>query len=93
MARKQYDMNFKQMIVELNQNGQTTASLSREYGITESMIYKWKKQLTPTVQADGSTMNPTDVKRLQKQIDELKMENEILKKAVAIFASPPNSIK
>jgi transposase-like protein len=38
-------MTFKQMIVELNQNGESTASLSREYGITESMIYSWKKQL------------------------------------------------
>lgn len=35
---------------------------------------------------DGSTVTPDDYEKLQKQMFELKQENEILKKAMAIFA-------
>lgn len=35
-----YEENFKQMIVELNQNGRSVRGLAKEYGLSEATIYK-----------------------------------------------------
>ena len=84
-----YSNEFKQQIVELFQSGQSVTKLSREYGIPTGTIYKWVKELTPVITEDGKSVTPKEVKVLEKRIKELEMENEILKKATAIFARKP----
>ena len=44
------------------------------------------KQLSPIKGADGETITLKEYRALQKEIQRLKIENEILKKATAIFA-------
>ena len=34
---------------------------------------------------DGETTNNKEIKKMKKEINDLKIENEILKKAIAIF--------
>ena len=80
-----YSNEFKQQLVELFQSGQSVTKLSREYGIPTGTIYKWVKELTPVITEDGKSVTPKEVKVLEKRIKELEMENEILKKATAIF--------
>ncbi len=84
-----YSNEFKQQLVELFQSGQSVSKLSREYGIPTGTIYKWVKELTPVITEDGKSVTPKEVKVLEKRIKELEMENEILKKATAIFARKP----
>jgi transposase len=84
-----YSNEFKQQLVELFQSGQSVSKLSREYGIPTGTIYKWTKELTPVTTEDGKSVTPKEVKALEKRIRELEMENEILKKATAIFARKP----
>ena len=61
--------------------------MSSEYGIYDGTIYKWIKELKPTDHIDSDTpLNQKDIQAMQKRIRELEMENEILKKATAIFA-------
>ena len=43
------------------------------------------KKLTPVITEDGKTVTPKEINALEKRIRELEMENEILKKATAIF--------
>lgn len=81
-----YNKEFKEMIVELYRSGQSVKSLNSEYGIHEVTIYKWIKALTPIMGLEKENMTPTDVKELQKEIRRIKEENEILKKAMTIFA-------
>ena len=80
-----YSNEFKQQLVELFQSGQSVTKLYREYGIPTGTIYKWVKELTPVITEDGKSVTPKEVKVLEKRIKELEMENEILKKATAIF--------
>jgi transposase len=56
-----------------------------EYGITKVTIYSWidKKK---TVQIKDEELTKDDILTLKKRIVELEEENEILKKATAIFA-------
>ncbi|MFQ3792946.1 transposase [Staphylococcus nepalensis] len=41
-----YSESFKEMIVDLSNNGTKAKDLSSEYGISEATIYKWKKLYT-----------------------------------------------
>ena len=61
--------------------------LVREYGLVEQTIYRWKQRYwTISKTEDGEAVTQADVKAMQRRIAELEMENEILKKATAIFA-------
>ena len=78
---KKYDKEFKRETVKKYLDGQSVASISREIGVNENTIHKWKKGL---LAVNGGI---DDEKLLmRKRIFELEQENEILKKAAAYFA-------
>ncbi len=81
-----YTDDFRKMIVDLYHTGQPVKDLSGEYGVSEVTIYAWIKKFNPVELEDGSSMTPDDYAKLQKQMLKLQEENEILKKAMAIFA-------
>ncbi|WP_353949345.1 transposase [Sporolactobacillus sp. Y61] len=83
---KKFNKEFRQMIVELYQAGTPVKDLSSEYGVSETTIYKWIKKLNPIPLEDGKSFTPEDYLKLQKEIRRIQEENEILKKAMAIFA-------
>jgi len=79
MMRK-YDNEFKKQAIKKILDGQSVASLSRELGVGESQLHKWKKLKIES----GSDLEKENLK-LKKQLREMEMENEILKKAALIF--------
>ena len=82
-----YPEEFKKQIVDLYHTGTPVTKLSSEYGLIEQTIYKWIKLYSPVIQEDdGTTVSMKEYKALQKKMAQLEMENEILKKATAIFA-------
>ncbi|HLR66870.1 MAG TPA: transposase [Virgibacillus sp.] len=83
---KRYSDDFRKMVVDLYHSGQSVRKLSSEYGVSEVTIYTWIKKLSPAEMEDGSSVTPEDYAELQKQMLKLQQENEILKKATAIFA-------
>ena len=84
---KHYPEEFKKQIVELYENGRTVIELAREYGLVEQTVYKWIHRYEPVGKNEkGETVTQADVKAMQRIIAEREMENEILKKATAIFA-------
>jgi len=58
----------------------------REYGVNRSTLSNWVKQLSPMKVSGEETITLKEYKALQKENQRLKIENEILKKATAIFA-------
>ncbi len=78
---RKYDKEFKQQAIKKYLDGQSVASVSREIGVNENTIHKWKAEI---LQKDGEA--DVDKLRMRKRIMELEMENEILKKATAIFS-------
>jgi len=83
---KRYNNDFRKMVVELYHSGQSVRDLSSEYGVSEVTIYAWIKKFSPVELEDGSSVTPEDYAKLQKQMLKLQQENDILKKAMAIFA-------
>ena len=84
---KRYSEEFKRQIIDLYLSGKSVSELAEEYGLVEQTIYKWKKLYAPSITVDeNKTISMKEYKDLQKKMHELEMENEILKKATAIFA-------
>ena len=81
-----YPEEFKKQIVDLYHAGTPVTKLSSEYGLIEQTIYKWIKLYSPVLEEDNTTVSMKEYKALQKKMAQLEMENEILKKATAIFA-------
>lgn len=82
-----YSEEFKRQIIDLYLSGKSVIELANEYGLVEQTIYRWKKLYAPTIEVDeNQTISMKEYKDLQKKMRELEMENEILKKATAIFA-------
>ena len=86
MAKGQtYDEDFKKTIVDLYLNKKPASEITREYGISSSVLYKWVKLYSPIKNEDGTITNNKELQKLKKELSKVKEENEILKKAIAIF--------
>ena len=82
--RKTYTNEFKTMIVELALSGKEVKEVSSEYSLSESTIRTWVKKKAP-IEIEGKTTNLEEINKMKKENAKLKEENEILKKAMAIF--------
>lgn len=80
-----YDEDYKKSIVKMIENGKSVSDISREYGIGRSAIYSWIKKYETITTTDGLITCNDDIDKLKKELKNIKEENEILKKAVAIF--------
>lgn len=88
--RNRYDNDFKVMIAELLNSGRKVREITEEYGVESSCIRRWgrefkeksgdfskKRELTP---------EQIELKRLHRELKEVTLERDILKKAVGIFS-------
>lgn len=87
---KRYDNELKVTIVELLQSGMKAKQISEDYGVAPSLISRWKKDYEAK-SGDFSkkrelTKEELELKALRKELRDVKMERDILKKAVSIFS-------
>lgn len=84
--QKSYTPEFKQQIVDLHHSdGASYPQLEREYSVRRSTISGWVKQPSLIQVSEEQSLPLKEYKALQKEIQRLKIENEILKKATALF--------
>ena len=84
---KRYTNDFKKQIIDLHLAGIPVSKLAEEYGLVEQTIYKWKKLYVPSIETEeGKEVSLKKYKELENKVRQLELENEILKKATAIFA-------
>ncbi len=91
--RKTYDRQFKLEAVRLVEEGRSVASVARDLGINENSLHHWRKQLSN----DGKDAFPghgklkadeEELRRLDRELEEVKTERDILKKALGYFSNP-----
>lgn len=83
MARKTYTDQFKRDAVKLMaEQGYSLSKASSALGVSPGALSAWRRTLAPVAQADVDAEN----RRLRKQVRELEMERDILKKAATYFA-------
>lgn len=81
-----YTEDFKNTIIELYESGMSLAELNSEYGIAKSTIKSWVNSNKKIKIDENEEISAKEVLALKKEIAKIKEENEILKKAMAIFA-------
>lgn len=84
MAR--YTDEFRNTIIELYKSGKSLAVLNSEYGIPKSTISTWIKDNSPVSSNSEDEMTLKELRGLKRELSQIKEENEILKKAMAILA-------
>lgn len=93
--RKTYDKDFKLSAVKMVlEEGLSVAQVSRDLGINENSLHNWKKKYLEDKEnafPGKGRLKPEDeeLRRLQKELKTVKMERDILKKAIAFFAKEP----
>jgi transposase len=85
-VKSQYSLEFKNQVLEVLDNSpKSIAQIAREFGVSYPTLSNWKKAI-----CENNHLNinkkPDELKKLQREIDLLKKENEILKKAATFFA-------
>jgi len=93
--RRPYPAEFKQQMVELVRAGRTPADLAAEFEPTAQAIRKWVRQadIDAGRRADGLTSDEREeLRRLRKELKDVKMERDILAKAAAWFARETGSV-
>lgn len=83
---KNYDEEFKKTIVSLYESGKKITELSREYGVGRTNIRNWINMYQTITTSTGETTTNDEILKLKKELQQVQIENEILKKAVAIFS-------
>lgn len=88
MKKRIHSKEFKEETVKLTETMPLT-QVARDLGINASLLAKWKIQhkTNPVNAFTGKgTPEQEEIKRLKKELYEVTMQRDILKKAVAIFS-------
>lgn len=84
--RTTYTLEFKQQAISLvREANRPAATVARELGVNINTIYNWLN-LSACQGANKSVSNDVEIKKLQKELAQAKLERDILKKAAAYFA-------
>jgi transposase len=79
--QRKYDAQFKAEALNQIENGQRVSAVAQALGISEALLYQWRKR--GTISPLG---NSSEVELLRKQVKQLETERDILKKALTIFS-------
>jgi transposase-like protein len=91
-VRKKYPREFKIEAVRLMQTGDcTTTELARRLNVGEADLRDWRKQYEvrkeDSFPGSGRRSGASaEIARLQRELEQVKEERDILKKAMAFFA-------
>jgi len=91
-TRKTYDKEFKISAVKLVlDSGRTVAQIAADLGISDNSLFLWKKKYLEDAKNSfpgKGRLKPEDeeLRKKDREIATLKMERDILKKAIAFFA-------
>ena len=94
-SRPPYAPEFRRQMVELVRAGRTPEELSREFEPTAQSIRSWVAQADRDEgrRNDGPTTAERDeLRRLRRELKQVKLERDILAKAAAWFARETETI-
>ena len=91
--RRKFTKEFKLNAVELSYTRSSIAELAGELEIRPELLYRWRSEFAsyqgksfPGNGHPKMTEEESEVARLKKELAEIRMERDILKKAVSIFS-------
>ena len=90
-TRQFYDTEFKRNAASLYINGrQTLTELTEQLGVAESTLYNWvaeyRKRGDDSFKPKELSAHEKEILVLKRQLADVSVERDILKKAIAIFS-------
>ena len=92
--RRVYTKEYKLMIVALVNSGQRPVDVANEYGLRPDIVRRWRRlsedNTRPPFTGKGNkslTDAEKELLRIKKELLDVKMERDILKKVVGIFST------
>jgi transposase len=93
-GNRNYTAEFKEQAVRLAEEMESAYRAAKQLGIPEANVHNWQKKQKQGKLRDsknnmsvvGSESAEEELKRLRKEVDELRKVNYILKKAAAFFS-------
>ena len=91
IPRKVYTYEFKLEAVRLVESGQSVADAARSLGVIEQTLSNWIKahksgKLTANGRGSKLTADQIEIRQLRADLARVRMERDILGKAMAYFA-------
>lgn len=86
--RRTFTSEFKKQVVELYANGKNRTAIVENYGLTASSLDRWIKQYQTSgsfSEKDNRSAEDNELIAMRKEIQCLKMQNDILKQAALIM--------
>ena len=96
--RRVFSREFKEQAIALAQtSGRSKTAIASDLGIDVNMLCRWQCQAEKAASGGGSVRafpgsgnaRDEELSRLRKEVADLRETNEILKKAMVIFAVKP----
>lgn len=91
--RRTFTREFKLNTVELSYSRSSVAELAHELEIRPELLYRWRNEFAsykgksfPGNGKPKMTAEESEIARLKKELTDMRMERDILKKAVSIFS-------
>jgi transposase len=104
-TKRQFTDEFKREAVALWQtSGRLQTEVAREIGIQPTMLRRWKEKIdagggVPQAAVVAGSPRPatlpspadqaSEIARLKRELERVKMERDVLKRAIGIFAEVP----
>ena len=90
VKKKRFDRDFKISTVKMvTEGGHKASEVARSLGIHPQQLYNWKRMFSDSGEkAFPGKGHLTDLAALRRQLKDVEMERDILKKAVGIFSKP-----
>lgn len=91
--RRVFEPSFKQKAVELSYARGHVREVAEELGIEAELIYRWRREFKKYEQNSfpgrgkaKMTDQEKEIARLQAELKDVRLERDILKKAISIFS-------
>ena len=92
ITRKRYSKEFKLDVIQQSYQRENIRELASELGLRPALIYKWRavyqqneSRAFPGKGIPAISPEEEELRRLKAENAELRMERDILKKAIGIF--------
>jgi transposase len=88
-TRRKFDEDFKKGAVQLVfETGKPIAQVARELGINEGTLGNWCATERRRREGDGAALSEderAELTRLRREVTELRMQRDVLKRSVALW--------
>lgn len=94
-SRRKFDSEFKRQAIQMvTDDKKSCRAVERDLGLGEGIVYRWVREAKEKPQncfPGNGVVKPSneDVDMLRREVEQLRRQRDILKKALAIFSLTP----